>query len=66
MYRPDYITGHAINVGFLVFSITLSTINILYVKWENRKRDQSGRDYRLNEGDQGQLGYRHPLFKYTI
>lgn len=63
---PDYTTGHAINVGFLVFSITLSTINILYVKWENQKRDRSERDYRLTEGDQGNLGYRHPLFRYTI
>ncbi|KAL8652230.1 MAG: hypothetical protein Q9210_002808 [Variospora velana] len=63
---PEYRTGHAINVGFLVFSLSLSTINILYAKRENRKRDRGERDHRLTEGDEGMLGYRHPSFRYNI
>lgn len=66
MLRPEYTTGHAINLGFLVFSLSLSTTTILYAKYENRKRDRGVRDYRLAEGDEGMLGYRHPSFRYTI
>ncbi|KAL8700175.1 MAG: hypothetical protein Q9201_005595 [Fulgogasparrea decipioides] len=64
--KPDYTTGHAINISFLVFSLILSSTNILYTKWENRKRQRGGRDHRLSEGDEGMLGYRHPSFRYTI
>ncbi|KAL8787727.1 MAG: hypothetical protein Q9213_002047 [Squamulea squamosa] len=64
--KSDYATGHFINVGMLVLSLCLSTTNILYVKWENRKREKGGRDYRLNGRDEGMLGYQHPSFRYTI
>ncbi|KAI4192884.1 MAG: hypothetical protein LQ348_003019 [Seirophora lacunosa] len=63
---PEYRTGHAINIGFLVSSLCLTTINILYAKQENRKRDKGERDHRLTEGDEGMLGSRHPSFRYTI
>lgn len=64
--KPAYTTGHSINLGMLVLSLALSTTHILYVKWENRKREKGGRDYRLDEGDEGMLGYKHPSFRYTI
>lgn len=63
---PNYTTGHAINLGMLVFSLILSTTNITYCTWENRRRLRGERDYRLSEGDEGLLGYRHPSFRYTI
>ncbi|TKX26024.1 MFS transporter-like protein 28 [Elsinoe australis] len=63
---PRYITGHAINIGMLGLSLVCSTVCILYCSWENRKRARGGRDYRLAEGNGGQLGYRHPEFRYTI
>lgn len=63
---PRYRTGHFINLGFLCFSIFLSTILILYNKGENKKRAEGKRDDRLLEGDESQLGYRHPAFVYTI
>ena len=63
--RPRYITGHSINLGFLAMSLLLSTINMLYARWENKKRAQGKRDHRLLEGDEGMLGYRHPQFRYT-
>ncbi|KAL0262244.1 hypothetical protein SLS55_003683 [Diplodia seriata] len=63
---PRYTSGHAINIGVLCLSLALSTTNICYCLWENRKRTSGKRDYRLQEGDVGMLGYRHPDFKYTI
>ncbi|KAF2086909.1 MFS general substrate transporter [Saccharata proteae CBS 121410] len=63
---PKYTTGHAINIGVLCFSLILSTANLIYCSWENRKRATGQRDSRLAEGDEGSLGYRHPAFKYTL
>lgn len=63
---PRYTTGHAINIGVLCLSLFLSTTNILYCLRENRARATGKRDYRLQEGDEGMLGYRHPEFKYTL
>lgn len=65
-HRPRYTTGHAINIGVLCLSLFLSTTNILYCLRENRARATGKRDYRLQEGDEGMLGYRHPEFKYTL
>ncbi|KAL2053359.1 hypothetical protein ABVK25_006353 [Lepraria finkii] len=62
---PRYVAGHSINLGFLVLSIILSTTTMLYAKWENGKRARGDRNHRLAEGDQGMLGYRHPIFRYT-
>lgn len=63
---PRYITGHAINIGMLVLSLITTTTLLLYQNSENKKRARGGRDYRLTEGDVGQLGYRHPEFRYTL
>ncbi|PNS15497.1 hypothetical protein CAC42_756 [Sphaceloma murrayae] len=63
---PRYITGHAINIGMLGLSLFCSTTCMLYCTWENRKRAAGGRDYRLAQGGDRQLGYRHPEFRYTI
>ncbi|MCJ1371593.1 hypothetical protein MMC20_002812 [Loxospora ochrophaea] len=63
---PRYVAGHSINIAFLVWSILLSITTILYVKWANGKREKGERDNRLTEGDEGNLGYRHPSFRYTI
>ncbi|KAK4696229.1 hypothetical protein P7C71_g1651, partial [Lecanoromycetidae sp. Uapishka_2] len=62
---PRYVTGHSINMAFLVLSLILTTTTMFYAKFENKKRAQGGRDYRLAEGDAGMLGYRHPEFRYT-
>ncbi|KAL8868989.1 MAG: hypothetical protein Q9174_004608 [Haloplaca sp. 1 TL-2023] len=63
---PEYKTGHSINIGMLVLSLILSTGHILYARWENGKRERGDRDHRLMEGAQGELGYRHPSFRYTM
>ncbi|KAF2738575.1 MFS general substrate transporter [Polyplosphaeria fusca] len=63
---PRYTTGHAINIGMLGLALILTSINIVYCRWENQKRASGERDYRLREEDEAMLGYRHPHFKYTI
>ncbi|KAF2676750.1 MFS general substrate transporter [Lentithecium fluviatile CBS 122367] len=63
---PRYITGHAINIGMLGLALVLTSVNILYCRWENNKRASGKRDYRLREEKEEMLGYRHPQFKYTI
>jgi hypothetical protein len=63
---PRYITGHAINIGALGLIIILTAITMAYNNWENRQRELGRRDYRLQEGDESLLGYRHPKFRYTI
>ena len=64
--RPRYITGHAINIGMLGLALVLILANIWYCKWENRKRANGERDYRLIKEQEEMLGYRHPRFEYTI
>ncbi|MCJ1303746.1 hypothetical protein MMC08_006556 [Hypocenomyce scalaris] len=63
---PHYRVGHSINIGMLGLSLILTTISILYVKWENGKRARGERDGCLALGDEGLLGHRHPSFRYTI
>lgn len=62
---PRYTTGHAINLGTLGMCLIVTTITMIYCKWENGKRERGERDDRLL-GDQSLLGHRHPHFKYTI
>ena len=64
--RPRYTTGHAINIGMLALALLLIAVNIVYCKWENKKRANGKRDYRLAEEREEMLGYRHPSFEYTI
>jgi len=62
---PRYTTGHAINIGAIGVSMLLTTANILYVRWENAARAGGKRDERLERGEVGELGCRHPAFRYT-
>ena len=48
----------------LCLSLACSTFMIIYSKRENRTRASGDRDDRLVGGN-GQLGYRHPSFRYT-
>ncbi|THY29451.1 MFS general substrate transporter [Aureobasidium pullulans] len=63
---PRYITGHAINIGMLCMSLIITSWLLLYCSWENKKRAKGGRDYRLAEGEESMLGYKHPSFRYTL
>lgn len=39
---------------------------VVYQKWENKKREQGGRDYRLqaSEDEVATLGHLHPEYRY--
>lgn len=63
---PKYITGHAINLGAIGLSLIITLSTMAYVRWENRARETGKRDYRLQEGDESMLGFRHPNFRYTL
>ena len=64
---PRYTKGHSINLGAQVGVGIITTLGVLYVKWENRMRERGARDSRV-EGKSEEvimdLGYRHPSFRY--
>jgi hypothetical protein len=64
---PDYPIGHTINLVAQVCVALLAIFGILYVVRENKLRNRGKRDHRLegiDEAKQGELGYRHPNFRY--
>lgn len=65
---PRYRKGHFINMGAEIIVCLLGVAGILYVKWENRQRNQGKRDHRLQglttPEEIEDLGYRHPSFRY--
>lgn len=64
---PDYPIGHTINLVAQICVALLATFGILYTVRENRLRARGKRDHRLeglDEIQQGELGYRHPNFRY--
>ncbi|KAH7402102.1 major facilitator superfamily domain-containing protein [Phaeosphaeria sp. MPI-PUGE-AT-0046c] len=63
---PKYILGHAVSLGALVITVILATGQVLYLQWENKKRDNGERDHRLVDEFEGNLGHRHPNFRYTL
>ncbi|KAK5715981.1 hypothetical protein LTR15_009806 [Elasticomyces elasticus] len=63
---PDYITGHAINLGAIGLILIITLANMAYIRWENAARAAGKRDYRLETGPESELGYRHPNFRYTL
>lgn len=65
---PHYRKGHSINLGAQVGVGVVAAFGVLYVKWENQIRERGGRDGRVQgktEEVVGDLGYRHPSFRYT-
>lgn len=63
---PKYALGHSISLGALVITLFLTGVLVVYLGWENKKRDRGERDVRLVEGDAHRLGHRHPSFRYTL
>ena len=64
---PNYPIGHTINLDAAVCVAMLAIFGILYIVYENKARARGKRDHRLDgidETRQGELGYRHPSFRY--
>jgi hypothetical protein len=64
---PNYHNGNSLNLATSAAACTLALIGLVYLRWENAKRDRGERDHRL-EGKTAeeieQLGYLHPSFRY--
>ena len=63
---PAYTTGHSINLGAIGLKLIGIAINMLYIRWENAARRAGKREYRFERAGEGDLGYRHPEFRYTL
>ncbi|KZT19730.1 MFS general substrate transporter [Neolentinus lepideus HHB14362 ss-1] len=67
MDAPDYHEGNSLNLATGSAVCVLALVGVLYIKWENRKRERGERDYRLEgltAGEIEQLGYLHPRYRY--
>ncbi|KAH8894339.1 MFS general substrate transporter [Thozetella sp. PMI_491] len=63
---PNYVLGHSVSLGSLILCWVTVCLQMLYCRWENRKRDRGERDARLTETSTYYLGHRHPSFRYTL
>lgn len=64
--RPRYIIGHSVCLGSLVLCCATVCAQMVYCRWENKKRERGDRNERLLQGKEDDLGHRHPAFKYTL
>ncbi|EEP76377.1 predicted protein [Uncinocarpus reesii 1704] len=65
---PRYIKGHAINFGAAVLCCILMTAATLYLRLQNKKKENGEYDYLLeglDESEQAALGHNHPEYKFT-
>ncbi|WQF90103.1 Putative major facilitator superfamily, MFS transporter superfamily [Colletotrichum destructivum] len=72
---PGYLKGHSINLGCLAGLLLVGILLPLYMKRENRQREQGKRDYRLEESQRNglsaaehefRLGWMHPGFRFKV
>ena len=63
---PKYTTGHSINLGAIVLTLIFVAANMGYIRWENAARQAGKREYRFESQSEGDLGYRHPEYRYTL
>lgn len=64
---PIYRTGYSVGLALICLSIIASTCLLAYMFMENKKRDQGGRDYRLQlpPDELSNLGDDHPSFRFS-
>jgi hypothetical protein len=63
--RPQYPTGLGVSLGLLWVCAIASTIFLVGMRWESKRRDAGARDERLEGADGDNLGDDHPNFRYT-
>ncbi|KIK59579.1 hypothetical protein GYMLUDRAFT_169512 [Collybiopsis luxurians FD-317 M1] len=64
---PNYHKGNSLNLATGCFVCLLIIIEVMYIRWENAKRDRGERDYRVERKslrEVEELGYLHPEFRY--
>ncbi|KAG2001982.1 high-affinity nicotinic acid transporter [Coprinopsis cinerea AmutBmut pab1-1] len=66
---PKYLNGNAANLGCACLACVLSIFLVLYLRWENRRRDAGKKDHVVEGKSQEELenmGYKHPEFRYQL
>ncbi|KAJ5153558.1 uncharacterized protein N7482_010036 [Penicillium canariense] len=63
---PRYFLGHSLSLAALVLCLITVCTQMIYCRWENRKRERGDRDDRLQYDAEHLLGHRHPAFRYTL
>ena len=65
--KPTYPTGYGVSLGLIWVTGIACTILLMGLRFENKKREQGGRDYRLNlpEDEKDNLGDDHPSFRFV-
>jgi hypothetical protein len=64
---PEYTMGHAVMLGFVLYSATSYTFISVMLRRENMKRERGERDHILVRKTQEEiltLGDRHPAYRY--
>ncbi|KAF8518506.1 MFS general substrate transporter [Hysterangium stoloniferum] len=64
---PKYRHGFSLNLAATCISFILAIIGVLYVHWENAKRERGERDDRLigkSQMELDELGSQHPEYRY--
>jgi hypothetical protein len=64
---PNFLPGNALNVGGSCAIVVMVAFLTLYLRNENKKREEGKRDARLDNlplNEQELLGHRHPDFRY--
>lgn len=64
--RPRYPTGLGVSLGLLWLCAIASTVFLVGMRWENKRRDRGERDILLESPDSDNLGDDHPSFRYTF
>ncbi|TDZ15558.1 putative transporter [Colletotrichum orbiculare MAFF 240422] len=64
--KTGYRIGNSLNTATAASVIVASLGLVAYQKWENKKREQGSRDYRLERAadEVATLGHLHPSFRY--
>ncbi|KAI8659822.1 hypothetical protein LRP88_06383 [Fusarium phalaenopsidis] len=65
---PEYPLGFGLGLGLVWLCVLSSVVFLLYIKRENKLRDQGKRDdrYNLPEDERNNLGDDHPAFRFTF
>lgn len=64
---PNYPIGNGLNLGFSAMTLLTSIVLLLWMKWDNKKRDQVDVDAQLAGLDEQQvedLDWKHPGFRW--
>jgi predicted MFS family arabinose efflux permease len=64
--RPQYPTGLGVSLALLWVCVAASTVFVIGMRRENKRRDRGERDHLLDGPEGDNLGDDHPNFRYTF